>query len=152
MKNDEQLMLLAIELAKRGEGLTRPNPPVGAVLVQDGEVIAKGWHEKAGGDHAERVCLDNLKPQITDLKSATLYITLEPCSTHGRTPPCTDLILEAGIGRAVVSVRDRNPAHAGRGLEILRAAGMEVAVLERHLDDVLDPEAGLPGRGRVGAN
>ena len=126
MTSDEQHMMRAIELAKRGEGLTRPNPPVGAVLVQEGKIISEGWHEKAGGNHAERACLEKFKPQAQSLRSASLYVTLEPCSTHGRTPPCTDLILEKGIGRVVVSVEDLNPKHAGRGLEILREAGIEV--------------------------
>lgn len=116
-------MRRAIELARRGEGLTRPNPPVGAVLVRDDEVIAEGWHRKAGEDHAERDCLKSIG---ANLKSATLYVTLEPCSTHGRTPPCTDLILEKGVGRVVVSVKDLNPKHAGRGLELLRDAGVAV--------------------------
>lgn len=126
MTSDEQYMMRAIELARQGEGLTRPNPPVGAVLVQDGEIISEGWHKKAGGDHAECLCLKNLKPKAQSLRSASLYVTLEPCSTHGRTPPCTDLILEKGIGRVVVSVEDLNPKHAGRGLEILRNSGIEV--------------------------
>jgi diaminohydroxyphosphoribosylaminopyrimidine deaminase/5-amino-6-(5-phosphoribosylamino)uracil reductase len=126
MNTDEQFMLRAIELAKRGEGLTRPNPPVGAVLVLDGAVVAEGWHERAGSNHAERMCLDNLKPQAASLQSATLYVTLEPCSTHGRTPPCIDLILEKKIGRVVVAVEDLNPRHAGRGLALLRDAGVEV--------------------------
>jgi len=116
-------MMRAIELARLGEGLTRPNPPVGAVLVRGGEVIAEGWHRKAGSDHAERDCL---KSALGNLQSAILYVTLEPCSTHGRTSPCTDLILEKGIGRVVVSVEDLNPKHAGRGLDILREAGVEV--------------------------
>ncbi|NNJ71185.1 MAG: bifunctional diaminohydroxyphosphoribosylaminopyrimidine deaminase/5-amino-6-(5-phosphoribosylamino)uracil reductase RibD, partial [Kiritimatiellales bacterium] len=123
MNADEIHMLRAIELAKRGEGLTRPNPPVGAVLVQDGEIIAEGWHKKAGGPHAEVACLQSV---TGTLKSASLYVTLEPCSTQGKTPPCTDLILEKGIGRVVVSVVDRNPEHAGQGLELLRNAGVEV--------------------------
>ncbi len=119
-------MKRAIELAKLGEGLTRPNPPVGAVLVLDGEIIAEGWHRKAGSDHAERDCLKKLPPISTSLRNATLYVTLEPCSTHGRTPPCTDLILEKGIGRVVVSVVDLNPAHAGMGLRLLEEAGIDV--------------------------
>lgn len=126
MTTDEKYMMRAIELAKQGEGMTRPNPPVGAVLVLEGQVVAEGWHRKAGDDHAERDCLKKLPPIATSLKQATLYITLEPCSTHGRTPPCTDLILEKGIGRVVVSVQDLNPKHAGHGLEILREAGLEV--------------------------
>jgi diaminohydroxyphosphoribosylaminopyrimidine deaminase/5-amino-6-(5-phosphoribosylamino)uracil reductase len=116
-------MKRALELARQGEGLTRPNPPVGAVLVQDGEIIAEGWHQKAGGPHAEVNCLQSA---IGNLQSAILYVTLEPCSTEGRTPPCTDLILEKGIGRVVVSVEDLNPQHAGRGLELLKEAGVEV--------------------------
>ena len=123
MNIDEKYMMRAIELAKRGEGLTRPNPPVGAVLVQNGEIIAEGWHEKVGGPHAEVNCL---KSAIVDLQSAILYVTLEPCSTHGQTPPCTDLILEKGIGRVVISIMDPNPLHAGQGLKILEEAGVEV--------------------------
>jgi len=119
-------MMRAIELARRGEGLTRPNPPVGAVLVRNGKIIAEGYHRKAGCDHAERACLKKLNSRNLNLGSATLYVTLEPCSTHGRTPPCTDLIIEKGIGRVVVAVRDLNPKHAGRGLRILRRAGIEV--------------------------
>jgi diaminohydroxyphosphoribosylaminopyrimidine deaminase/5-amino-6-(5-phosphoribosylamino)uracil reductase len=89
-------------------------------------IIAEGWHRKAGEDHAERDCLNKLPPIAASLKNATLYVTLEPCSTQGRTPPCTDLILEKGIGRVVVAVADLNPKHAGRGLEMLKAAGVEV--------------------------
>ncbi len=126
MNSDEKYMLRAISLAKQGEGLTRPNPPVGAVLVLDGHVIAEGWHRKAGEDHAERDCLNKLPPVAASLKNATLYITLEPCSTEGRTPPCTDLIIEKDIGRVVVSVKDLNPKHAGRGLDILHEAGVDV--------------------------
>ena len=124
--DDIKYMLRAIELARKGEGLTRPNPPVGAVLVIDDQIIAEGWHRKAGEDHAERDCLGKLPPIATSLQHATLYITLEPCSTHGRTPPCADIILEKGIGRVVVSVVDLNPQHAGRGLELLKNAGVEV--------------------------
>jgi diaminohydroxyphosphoribosylaminopyrimidine deaminase/5-amino-6-(5-phosphoribosylamino)uracil reductase len=123
MSEDEKYMRRAIELAERGEGLTRPNPPVGAVLVQDGKIVGEGWHERAGGPHAE---VNGLQSAIGDLKSASLYVTLEPCSTQGRTPPCTDLIQEKGIGRVVVSVKDLNPKHEGRGLELLRDAGVEV--------------------------
>jgi len=119
-------MKQAIGLAKRGEGMTRPNPPVGAVLVLEGHAIAEGWHRQAGEDHAERDCLKKLPPMPVHLGLATLYVTLEPCSTQGRTPPCTDLIVEKGIGRIVVSVEDLNPKHAGRGLDILREAGVEV--------------------------
>jgi diaminohydroxyphosphoribosylaminopyrimidine deaminase/5-amino-6-(5-phosphoribosylamino)uracil reductase len=126
MNADEQYMMRAIELARQGEGLTRPNPPVGAVLILEDQIVAEGWHHKAGEDHAERDCLGKLPPIAASLKNATLFVTLEPCSSHGRTPPCTDIILEKGIGRVVVSVEDRNPKHAGRGLDVLREAGIEV--------------------------
>jgi len=119
-------MMRAIELAKLGEGLTRPNPPVGAVLVLEDQNKAEGRHQKAGEDHAERNCLKKLPPIATSLKHATLYVTLEPCSTQGKTPPCTDIILEKGIGRVVVSVTDLNPRHAGRGLDLLKDVGVEV--------------------------
>lgn len=123
MSSHEPFMQRALALAKRGEGLTRPNPPVGAVLVQNGKIIAEGFHKKAGGPHAEVNCLSKV-PKIG--KSAVLYVTLEPCSTYGRTPPCTDLILERGVKRVVVGAKDPNPAHAGRGIRILRRAGVEV--------------------------
>jgi diaminohydroxyphosphoribosylaminopyrimidine deaminase/5-amino-6-(5-phosphoribosylamino)uracil reductase len=116
-------MMRAVELARRGEGLTRPNPPVGAVLVQNGEIIAEGWHEKAGGPHAEVGCLQSAP---ADLSEATLYVTMEPCSTHGQTPPCTDLIIEKRVGRVVVAIEDLNPKHEGRGLALLRDAGVDV--------------------------
>ncbi len=119
----EPFMQRALALARRGEGLTRPNPPVGAVLVQNGKIMAEGFHKKAGGPHAEVKCL---KPATGSLKSAILYVTLEPCSTYGRTPPCTDLILARGIRRVVIGAKDPNPAHAGRGIRILRRAGVEV--------------------------
>jgi diaminohydroxyphosphoribosylaminopyrimidine deaminase/5-amino-6-(5-phosphoribosylamino)uracil reductase len=124
MSLHEPFMQRALALARRGEGLTRPNPPVGAVLVQNGEIIAEGFHKKAGLDHAERACLK--KSPISNLQSSILYVTLEPCSTHGRTPPCTDLILSRGIRRVVIGCKDPNPAHAGRGIRILRRAGVEV--------------------------
>ena len=127
MKTPENFMERAFALARRGEGLTRPNPPVGAVLVQDGQVISEGFHKKAGGPHAEVTCLRQSKDLPSKrLQSATLYVSLEPCSTEGRTPPCTDLILERGIQRVVVGCNDPNPAHAGRGIRTLRRAGVEV--------------------------
>jgi diaminohydroxyphosphoribosylaminopyrimidine deaminase/5-amino-6-(5-phosphoribosylamino)uracil reductase len=122
---DKQYMQRALELARMAEGMTRPNPPVGAVLVKAGQIVAEGFHERAGLDHAERACLKKV-PAGVDLSDATLYVTLEPCSTHGRTPPCTDIIIEKGVGRVVISVVDLNPDHAGRGLKILEAAGVQV--------------------------
>lgn len=123
MSLHEPFMQRALALARRGEGLTRPNPPVGAVLVQNGKIIAEGFHKKAGGPHAEVNCL---KSAIGNLKSAILYVTLEPCSTQGRTPPCTDLILAHGIRCVVIGAKDPNPAHAGRGIRILHRAGVKV--------------------------
>jgi diaminohydroxyphosphoribosylaminopyrimidine deaminase/5-amino-6-(5-phosphoribosylamino)uracil reductase len=93
------------------------------VLVQNGKIIAEGFHKKAGGPHAEVVCL---KSAIGNLRSSILYVTLEPCSTTGRTPPCTEMILARGIKKVVVGAKDPNPAHAGRGIRILRRAGVEV--------------------------
>ncbi|MFU8781103.1 MAG: bifunctional diaminohydroxyphosphoribosylaminopyrimidine deaminase/5-amino-6-(5-phosphoribosylamino)uracil reductase RibD, partial [Kiritimatiellia bacterium] len=117
-------MRRALILAAKGEGRTRPNPPVGAVLVRAGKVIGEGYHRKAGGPHAEVVALRGLPLRQT--RGATLYVTLEPCSTHGRTPPCVDAILAAGIAEVVVSVKDPNPKHAGRGLRLLRKHGVRV--------------------------
>lgn len=115
----------ALDLARRGEGLTRPNPPVGAVVVRDGRVEGEGWHRKAGGPHAEVVALKQAGPNA---KGATLYVTLEPCSTTGRTPPCTTLIRESGVSNVVVAVNDPNPLHQGRGVQQLRAAKIGVTV------------------------
>ena len=128
--------------------MTRPNPPVGAVLVQNGKMIAEGFHRKAGTAHAEVNCLQSV---IGNLQSAILYVTLEPCSTTGRTPPCTDLILERGIRRVVVGCKDPNPAHAGKGLRKLRRAGVDVisGVCRKEAEALIAPFAkrmltGLP--------
>ena len=117
-------MRRALDLARKGWGNTHPNPMVGALIVEDDTVVAEGWHEKAGEAHAEINALVALgrKPRI----GATLYVTLEPCSTHGRTPPCTTAIIEGGIKHVVVGATDPNPAHAGRGDALLKAAGIEV--------------------------
>jgi len=120
----EPFMRRALAVAKRAWGDTHPNPLVGAVIVEDGAVVAEGFHARAGEPHAEINALRALgrapKP------GATLYVTLEPCCTHGRTPPCTDAIVDAGITRVVVGATDPNPAHAGHGFDVLRAAGVEV--------------------------
>lgn len=132
----EPWMRRALELARRGWGDTHPNPMVGAVIVENGAVVAEGHHAVDGGPHAERVALQALgrPPQ----PGATLYVTLEPCSTHGRTGACTVAIREAGITRVVVGALDPNPDHAGRGLDALRAAGVEVVagVLDRECHDL----------------
>jgi diaminohydroxyphosphoribosylaminopyrimidine deaminase / 5-amino-6-(5-phosphoribosylamino)uracil reductase len=117
-------MRLALRLARRGLGQTSPNPMVGAVLSRNGRIIGRGWHRRAGAPHAE---IEALRDARGEVKGATLHVTLEPCSTHGRTPPCTDAIIAAGIGRVVAAARDPNPAHRGRGFEILRRAGLEVS-------------------------
>lgn len=121
-KLDEAMMRLAIREARKGVGKTTPNPAVGAVLVRGGKVVAKGWHRAAGCPHAE---IEALR-QCPDANGCTLYVTLEPCSTHGRTPPCTEAIIEAGIARVVFGATDPNPSHAGRALKILQNAGVEV--------------------------
>ena len=120
----EQWMQLALEEARRGVGLTHPNPPVGAVIVRDGRVISRGWHSKAGSDHAEKAALKNAGREAA--AGADLYVTLEPCSTHGRTEPCTDWILDYKINRVIVGAVDPNPAHAGRGITILEQQGIPV--------------------------
>ena len=124
MHTDEELMARALDLARRGWGTTNPNPMVGALIVEDGAVVAEGWHAKDGGPHAERAALAALgrRPR----PGATMVVTLEPCSTAGRTGACCDAIKAAGIARVVVGATDPNPAHAGRGADVLRAAGIAV--------------------------
>ena len=116
----------ALELAERGRGTTHPNPVVGAVLVRDGQVVGEGWHERAGGPHAEVVALDEAGERA---RGATLYVTMEPCSHHGRTPPCVDAVLQAGIARVVAGSLDPVPEHGG-GLERLRASGVETELAD----------------------
>jgi diaminohydroxyphosphoribosylaminopyrimidine deaminase/5-amino-6-(5-phosphoribosylamino)uracil reductase len=118
---DTQFMRRALALARRGLGKTSPNPCVGAVLVRNGKIIGEGWHKRAGGPHAEVFALRDV-----NARGATLYVTLEPCSTWGRTPPCTDAIIPAGIKRVVVAALDPNPKHNGRGLRVLKRAGIRV--------------------------
>ena len=129
---DVRFMREALMLARRGWGRTHPNPMVGAVIVENGQVVAEGWHAQDGGPHAEKSALAALgrKPQ----KGATLYVTLEPCSTPGRTGACTDAILAAGIETVVIGTLDPNPAHAGKALPLLESHGVAV----RH--GVLEPE------------
>lgn len=117
------LMARAIQLAERGLYTTDPNPRVGCVLAKDGQVIGEGWHRRAGEPHAERLAIDAAGPAA---RGATAYVTLEPCCHHGRTSPCTDALLAAGVSRVVVGMEDPNPLVHGRGLERMRAAGVEV--------------------------
>lgn len=123
---DETHLLRALALARKGWGDTHPNPMVGAVVVEGGKIVAEGFHARAGTHHAEVVALQALGRR--PLAGATLYVTLEPCSTHGRTPPCVQAILDAGLRRLVVGTVDPNPAHAGKGIELLRTAGVEVSL------------------------
>jgi len=124
--SDANFMRLALQLARRGYGTTWPNPMVGAVLVKDGKIIGRGWHRRAGLPHAEIEALQDAQKHGHNPKGAALYVTLEPCCTHGRTPPCTDAIIAAGIKRVVVGTTDPNPKHSGRAFKILRRAGIEV--------------------------
>lgn len=117
----------ALELAERGRDKTRDHPLVGAVVVRDGEVAGEGWYEYDGVRHAEAIALEQAGDAA---RGATLYVTLEPCSHHGRTPPCADAVVAAGVSRVVVGARDPNPVVDGRGLERLRAAGIEVELLD----------------------
>jgi diaminohydroxyphosphoribosylaminopyrimidine deaminase / 5-amino-6-(5-phosphoribosylamino)uracil reductase len=121
---DETFMWAALAEARRGIGQVSPNPAVGAILVQRGRIIASGYHRASGLPHAEIECLAAAPGSL--LGSATLYVTLEPCSTTGRTPPCTKAIVRAGVGRVVIGATDPNPLHYGRGIGELRAAGIKV--------------------------
>ena len=124
MTTDEKFMRAAIKLARRGVGRTRPNPAVGCVLVKNERIIARGYHRRAGRPHAEIEALRTLK-NAARARGATAYITLEPCSTHGRTPPCTEALIRAGIARVVSGAIDPNPKHRGRGLRHLAQAGVK---------------------------
>src|SRR4249919_2786487 len=117
----------ALELAERGRGKTGDHPLVGAVVVRDGEVVGEGWYEYEGVRHAEVIALEQAGDAA---RGATLYVTLEPCSHHGRTPPCADAVVEAGIARVVVGARDPNPVVDGRGIARLADAGIEVELLD----------------------
>ena len=123
---DRRHMLRAVSLARRAWGFTSPNPAVGAVLVRNGEVIGEGWHKRAGEPHAEINAITQAWKRGASLRGSTLYVTLEPCSTHGRTPPCTGAIIEAAPAEVIVGALDPNPRHAGAGLKLLAAAGIRV--------------------------
>lgn len=129
MKSDDQWMQLAISEARKGIGLTSPNPTVGAVIVKDETVLGKGWHTAAGKPHAEREAIADVQRKHSPeaLQGSTIYVTLEPCSSHGRTPPCTQGILDAGITRVVYGAEDPNPDHAGKAIELLTQGGVSVS-------------------------
>jgi diaminohydroxyphosphoribosylaminopyrimidine deaminase/5-amino-6-(5-phosphoribosylamino)uracil reductase len=125
--NDHQFMGLALKLAEQGLNTTTPNPRVGCVLVKDGQIIGQGAHIKAGEPHAEIMALRDAEQKSPDkIKGATAYVTLEPCSHFGRTPPCANALVDAGIARVVAAMQDPNPKVAGNGLKILAAAGIIV--------------------------
>lgn len=121
---DRDYMSRALRLAARGRYTTQPNPRVGCVLVKDGEIIGEGWHLRAGSAHAEVDALANARGPV---RGATAYVSLEPCSHHGRTPPCAEALVAAGIRRVVVAMEDPNPAVSGSGMMLLRSAGIEVS-------------------------
>jgi diaminohydroxyphosphoribosylaminopyrimidine deaminase / 5-amino-6-(5-phosphoribosylamino)uracil reductase len=123
---DVFFMRAALRLARLSFGQTSPNPMVGAVLVKGGKVIGRGWHRRTGESHAEIEAIRDALQRGNNTVGATLYVTLEPCSSHGRTPPCTEAVKAAGIQSVVAAATDRNPKHAGRGFRILRRAGIEV--------------------------
>jgi len=139
--DDNNYMRQALELAKKGEGYVEPNPMVGCVLVRDNQVIGQGYHTQFGHAHAEVEAIRSARANMIggDLTGATCYVTLEPCSHYGKTPPCVEAILQAGIRRVVVAMRDPNPAHNGysngRGIQILQDAGVDVT------ERVLEAEA-----------
>ncbi|TAN71661.1 MAG: bifunctional diaminohydroxyphosphoribosylaminopyrimidine deaminase/5-amino-6-(5-phosphoribosylamino)uracil reductase RibD, partial [Gallionella sp.] len=120
---DSVFMAQALRLAEQGLYGTSPNPRVGCVLVRDGKSVGSGWHQRAGEPHAEVYALREAGEAA---RGATAYVTLEPCSHHGRTPPCAEALIAAGVARVVVAVQDPNPQVAGAGIATLRAAGIEV--------------------------
>ncbi|MBA1276733.1 bifunctional diaminohydroxyphosphoribosylaminopyrimidine deaminase/5-amino-6-(5-phosphoribosylamino)uracil reductase RibD [Stutzerimonas stutzeri] len=138
--NDHAWMAHALQLARKGLYSTHPNPRVGCVIVKDGELIGEGWHVRAGEPHAEVHALLQAGERA---RGATVYVTLEPCSHHGRTPPCAEALVEAGIGRVVAAMQDPNPQVAGRGLARLRSVGIEVT------SGVLESEARALNAGFV---
>lgn len=125
-QGDAHFMALALREGLRGVGLSSPNPPVGCVLVRDGRVIGQGGHTRAGDPHGEIMALRDAEARGEAVRGATAFVTLEPCCHHGRTPPCTDALLQAGVARVVVGVRDPNPRVDGGGIALLRARGLSV--------------------------
>ncbi len=132
----EKFMKIAIEEARKGIGSANPNPLVGAVLVKDNKIISIGYHKTYGDSHAEVNAIKNLTDE--ELNGSTIYVTLEPCSHHGKTPPCTDLIIKSGIKKCVIATLDKNPVVSGNGVKKLKEAGIEVitGVLEKEALDL----------------
>jgi len=133
--NDRLLMVRALELARRGQGLAEPNPLVGCVIAKSDRVLGEGWHRRYGGPHAESDAISSVRSSVTDrdhgdslLRGATAYVNLEPCCHHGKTPPCTQALIEAGVARVVMAMADPFAQVAGKGIDELRDAGIEVDV------------------------
>ena len=124
---DVRFMSRALEVAEIGRGRVSPNPMVGCVLVKDGEIIAEGWHDHLGGLHAEQMAIHDAEKKGHSPNGSTAYITLEPCNHFGRTPPCTEALMWAGIKRAIIAHYDPNPTVRGQGIRVLKDAGIEVA-------------------------
>lgn len=138
---DEDYMRRALELAMRGSGWVNPNPLVGAVVVRDGRIIGEGWHQAFGGPHAERQALADCGRRGEDPQGSIVYVTLEPCCHTGKTPPCTEALIEAGVSRVVMGAQDPNPRVSGGGVAQLEEAGIEVVrgVLEEECEEVNKP-------------
>lgn len=151
MIDDARWMSQALQEAKIGIGKTTPNPPVGAVIVKDNLLLGTGWHRKAGMPHAEREAIADAiaRHGAQSLRGATAYVTLEPCSTQGRTPPCVQGLIDAGIERVVYACEDPNPAHAGRADNLLKGAGIivEKGVLQVEAEKILRPFAKVQRTG-----
>ena len=139
MTTNEKYMQRCLQLARKGEGFVHPNPMVGSVIVCNGKIIGEGYHRRYGGAHAEANAINSLKDRDL-LSKSTLYVSLEPCAHFGKTPPCAKLIVDCGIRKVVVAVADPNPLVSGKGMEILRNAGVEVIV------GVLEAEAKMLNR------
>ncbi len=134
----EKYMREALELARKGMGFVSPNPMVGAVIVKDGEIIGRGWHKKYGGLHAEREAFADCDSRGIDCTGADMYVTLEPCCHYGKTPPCTEAVIQHKIGHVFVGSSDPNPLVAGKGIKILREHGIEVTegILKNECDEL----------------
>ena len=137
ISENEKWIRIALGEGRKGIGLTAPNPPVGAVVVKDGVEIARGWHHKVGSPHAEKDALSKLKED--EVRGATVYVTLEPCSTHGCTGACTEALIPAGVSKVVYGACDPNPSHSGEADKILEAAGIRVVtgILEEECQDLI---------------
>jgi diaminohydroxyphosphoribosylaminopyrimidine deaminase/5-amino-6-(5-phosphoribosylamino)uracil reductase len=133
-ESDVQFMTRALEVAETGRGRVSPNPLVGCVLVKDGKIIAEGWHDHLGGLHAEQMSIHDAEQKGHSPNGSTAYITLEPCNHFGRTPPCTQALMWAGIKKAIIAHYDPNPTVRGQGIQVLKDAGIEVETVKLAVD------------------